>query len=165
MQTVLRELRARHTAEELSVRTTIKSKFQKDVYLRLMNAKKPIGEDRVRQRFARWELPGAPLLVARRSLRQLNEISASHRVFQQLFFPQLFFPRLGTDGAPLGGFNVVRGSVASWAVILVKTRLNTMLVAQWFTTLHRRFSACRLAAHGAWKSLLFAMTLGLVKTR
>ena len=75
VQSVLRDLRAQQAAEEPSVRGTIKSRFQKEVYLRLMHAKRPIGEDRFRKRLARWDLPGVPLHVARRSLRQLNEVS------------------------------------------------------------------------------------------
>lgn len=40
-----------------------------------MTARRPIAEDRYRQRLARWQLPGVPLHVARRALQLLSDLS------------------------------------------------------------------------------------------
>ena len=68
---VYQELCAWHTSDGTTNLKTVKKGFQKALYSRLMIARQPIGEDRYRQRLARWQLPGVPLHVARRALRQL----------------------------------------------------------------------------------------------
>ena len=74
VQRVLHDLREHHANEDPSRRKSVKSMFQKAIYTRLMHAKMPIGEDRFHIRLARWQLPGIPLRVARRALRQLNDL-------------------------------------------------------------------------------------------
>ena len=66
----LRALRGRETVEqaELRVRRTI----QKELTARLLRARRPLAEDRMRERLERWRLPGLPLRVARRVLRRLE---------------------------------------------------------------------------------------------
>ena len=72
---VLQELRTRHTTGGTTHLKAVKKEFQKAIYSRLMMARQPIGEDRYRQRLARWQLPGVPLRVARRALRQLKDLN------------------------------------------------------------------------------------------
>ena len=48
--------------------------FQKAAYDRIVARRRPIAEDRMRDRLLRWNLPGAPLRVDRRVLRRLEAL-------------------------------------------------------------------------------------------
>ena len=56
---------------EAKARDRAQRTFQREAYITVMVARRPVAEDRMRDRLKRWNLPGLPLRLARGALRRL----------------------------------------------------------------------------------------------